>query len=183
MAEATAETTATSEAPAKGSGGMPQFDFAVWPGQIVWALIIFVSLYVVLSRVLLPRVRAALEARAAKISGDMDEARRLRAEAQVQADAAAKEIADARLRAQRTASEAKAKSADEAKARQAALEADLNAKIADAEVKIRASRDQAMTNVRSIAADTVVAISEKLTGEAPAAADVETALSAVASAN
>ena len=40
-----------------------------------------------------------------------------------------------------------------------------------------------MTNVRSIAADTVVAISEKLTGEAPAAADVETALSAVASAN
>lgn len=183
MAEATAEPTATSEAPAKGSGGMPQFDFAVWPGQIVWALIIFVSLYVVLSRVLLPRVRAALEARAAKISGDMEEARRLRAEAQVQADAAAKEIADARLRAQRTATEAKTRSADEAKARQAALEADLNARIAEAEVKIRASRDAAMTNVRGIAADTVVAISEKLTGEAPTAADVETALASVSAAN
>jgi F-type H+-transporting ATPase subunit b len=178
MVEAS-ETVATTEAPAKGSGGMPQFDFAFWPGQIVWALIIFSVLYVVLSRMLLPRVRSALEAREAKISGDMEEARRLRAEAQAQADAAAKEIADARLRAQRTAAEARARSADEAKARQTALEADLNAKIAEAETKIRASRDVAMGNVRAIAADTVVAISEKLTGEAPAASDVETALSAV----
>ena len=180
MAEATAEKTATSEAPAKGSGGMPQFDFAVWPGQIVWALIIFVSLYVVLSRLLLPRVRGALETRAAKISGDMDEARRLRDEAQAQADAAAKEIADARVSAQRTAAAAKTRSAEEAKARQTVLEADLSAKIGDAETRIRASRDEAMTNVRGIAADTVAAIAEKLTGQAASAEDVAAALDAVA---
>eukprot|EP01039_Chlorochromonas_danica_P019561 gene19561-23699_t len=46
---------------------MPQFDFAYWPGQIVWALIIFVSLYVLMARMLLPRVRSALQTRAAKI--------------------------------------------------------------------------------------------------------------------
>ena len=179
MADATAETTATSEAPAKGSGGMPQFDFAVWPGQIVWALIIFVSLYVLMSRMLMPRVRGALEARAAKINGDMEEARRLRAEAQGQADSAAREIADARTRAQRTAVEAKARSTEEAKARQTALEADLNAKIGEAEARIRISRDEAMTNVRGIAADAVAAIAEKLTGQAASAEDVEAALSAV----
>ena len=183
MAEATAETTATSEAPAKASGGMPQFDFAVWPGQIVWALIIFVSLYVVLSRVLLPRVRGALDARAEKISGDMDEARRLRDEAQGQAEAAAREIADARSRAQRTAADAKARAADDAKSRQGDLDADLNRKIAEAEATIRASRDQAMTNVRGIAADAVGAIAVKLTGQAASAEEVEAALTAVSAAN
>jgi F-type H+-transporting ATPase subunit b len=174
MVEAS-ETVATTEAPAKGSGGMPQFDFAVWPGQIGWALIIFVSLYVVLSRVLLPRVRAALEARAAKISGDMDEARRLRAEAQVQADAAAKEIADARLRAQRTASEAKAKSAAASAERQAAEEAKLNERLNAAETEIRAARDKAMGNVKTIAVETAQAIIEKLTGDTVTAADVQAA--------
>ena len=182
MAEAS-DTIATAEAPAKGSAGMPQFDFAYWPGQIVWALIIFVSLYALMSRMLLPRVRSALQTRAAKIEGDMEEARRLRAEAQGQADAAAKDIADARTRAQRTASDAKAKSAEEAKARQSALEAELNQKIGDAETRIRANRDAAMSNVRGIAADTVVAISEKLTGEAASASEVVTALDAVAASN
>ncbi len=183
MAEASAEHTATTEAPAGGSGGMPQFDFAVWPGQIAWALIIFVGLYVVLSRVLLPRVKVAMDTRAAKINGDMEEARRLRDEAQAQAAAAAREIAEARSRAQRTAVEAKARSAEEAKARQGALEAELNAKIGEAETRIRASRDAAMENVRGIAADTVAAIAEKLTGVASSAEDVEAALNAVSTSN
>jgi F-type H+-transporting ATPase subunit b len=162
---------------------MPQFDFAVWPGQIVWTLIIFVGLYVVLSRSLLPRVKGAMEARASKINGDMEEARRLRSEAQAQADAAAREIAEARSRAQRTAVEAKTKSADEAKARQGVLEAELNAKIGEAETRIRKSRDDAMGNVRGIAADTVAAIADKLTGQAASDEEVEAALSAVSSAS
>jgi F-type H+-transporting ATPase subunit b len=182
MAEASAETTATTAAP-EASGGMPQFDFAVWPGQIAWALIIFVGLYVVLSRALLPKVKAAIEARDAKIKGDMDEARRLRDEAGAQAEAATREIAEARARAARTASEAKSKAAEETKARQQALEAELNKKIGEAEASIAKSRDAAMANVRTIAADTAAAIAEKLTGQAPEAADVQSALDAATSAN
>ncbi len=181
MAEASAKTTATTEAPA-ASSGMPQFDFAVWPGQIAWALIIFVGLYVVLSKALLPKVKAAIEARDSKIKGDMDEARRLRDEAQAQADAASREIAEARARAQRTATEAKSKAAEESKARQQVLETELNKKIGEAEASIAKSRDAAMANVRGIAADTAAAITEKLTGQASESADVEAALDALSAA-
>jgi len=60
MTEAPAPATHEStEAPKEASGGMPQFDFATWPGQIFWLVIIFVALYALLSSVFLPRVKAA----------------------------------------------------------------------------------------------------------------------------
>ena len=87
-------------------GGLPQFDLAQWPGQIVWSLGIFLGLYLLLSLVFVPRVSAAINAREDKISGDFGDARRLRDEAQAQADAAAAEMDEARARAHRVAASA-----------------------------------------------------------------------------
>jgi F-type H+-transporting ATPase subunit b len=170
---------ATTEAEGHGSGGLPQFDPAYWPGQIVWLLIIFVVLYVVLSKVLLPKVSGAIEVREGKIAGDIAEARRLKDEAEVQAAAAASETAEARSRSQRLAADAKAKANAEAAVRQAAEEAKLNDRLSAAEASIAAAREQAMGNVRTIAAETAQAIVEKLTGAPADAAEVDQALSTV----
>lgn len=146
---------------------MPQFDFGYWPGQIIWLLITFAVLYVVLSTVILPRVRGTMDAREDQISGDIGEARRLRDLAEADAKAVEAQIAEARARAYRTAAEAKVKAAAEARQRQSLLEAELGERLARAEVRIRASRDEAMTNVKGIAEDTAAAIIEKLTGAKP----------------
>jgi F-type H+-transporting ATPase subunit b len=150
---------------------MPQFDFGFWPGQIFWLLIIFAGLYGVLAWSLLPRVRATINAREDRISGDVGEARRLRDLAEADARAAEAQLAEARARAHKTAADAKAKAAAEALQRQALLEAELNARLAKAEVRIRASRDEAMTHVRGIAEDTSQAIILKLTGLEAASPD------------
>lgn len=52
------------------SGGLPQFDLAQWPGQIVWALGVFFVLYLLFTFVFVPRVSAAIEHREDKISGE-----------------------------------------------------------------------------------------------------------------
>lgn len=170
--------TATTEAEGHGSGGLPQFDPAHWAGQIFWLLVIFVLLYVVLSKVLLPKVGGTIEAREGKIAGDLAEARRLRDEAEAQSKAAAAETADARSRSQKMAADAKAKANAESAARQAVEEEKLSARLAEAEASIAAARTQAMGNVRTIAADTAAAIVEKLTGAAPDAAEIDKALAA-----
>jgi F-type H+-transporting ATPase subunit b len=145
---------------------MPQFDFGYWPGQIFWLLITFAVLYTLLAKVFLPRVRGTLDAREDRIAGDIGEARRLRDLAEADAKAAEAEMTEARARAHRTAAESKAKSAVEALQQQTLLEAELGGKLAKAEIRIRASRDEAMSHVRGIAEDTAKAIVEKLTGEA-----------------
>jgi F-type H+-transporting ATPase subunit b len=163
-----------------GGGGLPQFNPAYWPGQIVWLLVIFVVLYVVLSKAILPKVSGTIEASDAKIGGDIAEARRLKEEAEAQAAAAAGELAEARGRSQRLAAEAKAKAQAEAAASQAVEDAKVNAMLATAEASIAAAREKAMGNVRGIGAETAQAIVEKLTGQAPEAAELEAALAASA---
>ncbi|MDG2520050.1 hypothetical protein ABOZ73_05465 [Caulobacter sp. 73W] len=168
------ETTGAPEA--HGSGGLPQLQFEHWAGQIVWLLLIFVVLYVVLSKMLLPKVGGAIEGRADKIAGDIADARKLRDEAEVQSQAAAAELAEARGKALRTAADAKAKAQAEAAARQAKEDAALAEKLEAAEARIRASRDAAMGNVKTIASDTAQAITAKLTGKAATSAEVNAAL-------
>ena len=175
MASEAANAAATA-AEAHGSGGLPQFDFAQWPGEILWALIIFTALYFVLSAMFLPRLRHAIHKRASAISEALAEARALRDEAEAQAKAAQAEIAEARARAQKLAAEAKAKAKAEAAAREKEAEAHLTARLAEADARIRASRDQAMTHVRAIAEETASAMVAKLTGETPGAAEVAGAL-------
>jgi F-type H+-transporting ATPase subunit b len=158
---------------------MPQFEFANWPSQIFWLLVTFAVLYGVLSRVFIPRVRHAIDTRRDQIADDMAEARRLRDEAEAQAEIADAQMAEGRLRAQQLAADAKAKSAAESANRQAALETELSGRLEEAETRIRASRDQAMSQVRGIAAETGAAITEKLSGKAVIAGEIDRALSDV----
>lgn len=171
-------TTETTEAPQghEGGGGLPQLQFEHWGGQIVWLLLIFAVLYVVLSKVLLPRVSGAIDERGGKIAGDIADARRMKDEAEAQARAAASEVAEARAKAQKTAADAKAKASAEAAERQAKEEAVLAEKLAAAEASIQAARDQAMSQVRVVAEETAGAIVEKLTGKAASAAELKSAL-------
>jgi len=145
---------------------MPQFEFAFWPGQIIWLLITFAVLYGLLSRVFLPRVRSTLDDREDRISGDIAEARRLRDLADADAKAAEAELNEARARAARVAGEAKTKASAEAAVRQGKLEAELQAKLAKAEARIREARDEAMSHVQGIAEETASAMVDKLTADA-----------------
>ncbi|HYG25516.1 MAG TPA: hypothetical protein VD906_01270 [Caulobacteraceae bacterium] len=170
----------TSEVAAHGGegGGLPQFEFQYWGGQIVWLLIIFAILYVLLGRVFVPRLRRVIDEREQTIAGAIEQARRVQTEAEEQRRIAQSEVDEARGRAQRLASEARAKAAAEAAERQAVEEAKVSEKIADAEARIRAARDAAMTNVGAIAADTAAAIVEKLTGKPASKGEIEAAMAA-----
>jgi F-type H+-transporting ATPase subunit b len=172
-----AHTTATSEQPHK-SGGLPQFRFEYWGGQIVWLLFVFAILYWLLAKVFVPRLRGIQDTRAQTIADAVEQARRVQSEADGQAAAAKAEIDGARAQARNLAAEAKAQAQAEMAVSQAAEDERLNAELAKAEERIRAMRDKAMANVGQIAADTAEAIVAKLTGTAPSRAEVAAALGA-----
>ena len=166
----------TSTAEPADSGGLPQFKFQYWGGQIVWLVVLFALLYGLLARVFIPRLRRVKDQREQAITGAIEEARRVRAEADAQAAAAHAEMSEARAKSQAAAADAKARANAEASERQRAQETELNAKLAEAELRIRASRDAAMGSVREVAADTAAAIVERLTGLAAPPQEVEAAL-------
>lgn len=175
-AAAAAAQPNTTTGAAQESAGLPQFQFQHWPGQIAYLLILFALLYVLMSRVFAPRIRRVFDERRTTIDRALSSARSVQAEAASQAEAARQALAEARAAAQKTALDAKSRAAAEAAKRQAAQEAELHAKLAAAEARIAASRDQALGQVRGIATEAANAIVEKLTGTAPADGAVSAAL-------
>lgn len=163
----------TSEVAQHGGegGGLPQFRFEYWGGQIVWLLILFAILYLLFARVFTPRYRKIVETRQATIAGALEEARQVQADADNQAQAVKAEIDQARANARRMVAEANAKASADLAQSQAAEDARLGAELDKAEQRIRGLRDQAMGNVEAVAAETAQAIVEKLTGAAVTSAE------------
>jgi F-type H+-transporting ATPase subunit b len=172
-----AEPTAHTEQPA-GHSAFPPFQSEHFPSQLLWLAVSFVLLYVLMSRIALPRIGGILADRSKRISDDLAAAERLKEQSNAAHTAYEKSLAEARSRAQTIASSTREKQAAEAEAKQKLIEAKLHEKLAAAEQSITATRTSAMGNVRSIAAETAAAIVERLIGQKPADHDVAAALDA-----
>lgn len=178
---AVADTHASTEAAhGEGGGGLPQFEFQHWFGQIVYLIFLFAILYWLMAKVFVPRLRGVIDQRAATIADAVATARQVQAEAAGQAEAAKAEVEAARASSRSMAAAAKARVTEAANARAAEEEAVVNARIAEAETAIGKTRDAAMTNVSAIASETAAAIVERLTGKAPTSAEASAAVKGAA---
>jgi F-type H+-transporting ATPase subunit b len=166
--------------PGEHGGGFPPFQKATFGSQLLWLAITFGLLYLIASKLALPRVGGIIADRRARIDGDLAEAARMKEAADAAIASYEKSLADARARAQAMAAETRMKVNAQAEARRKEVEANLHAKLADAEQTIATTRTAAMANVQGIAKDAAVAIVTQLTGKAPteeaAAAAVKAAL-------
>jgi F-type H+-transporting ATPase subunit b len=169
-------TTAHTEAPGGHKAPFPPFQSETFVSQLFWLAIAFAALYLLASRLVLPRVGGIIEARANKIEGDLSEAQRFKAEADEANQAYEKALADARNRAQALANAARDEQQAKADARRKVLEGQLDTKLADAEKTIAGTKEAAMGNVRGIAVDVAGAIVKRLTGIEPPAEAVTAAV-------
>jgi F-type H+-transporting ATPase subunit b len=172
-------TEAHTEVPHEGKGQFPPFNPNTFASQLVWLAIAFVVLYLLMSRLALPRIGKIIDDRDARIKGDIADAEKAKAQSDEAVTAYEKALADARGRAQAIANETRDKHAAEAEAARKATEDRLNAKLAESEKAIAATKASAMSNVRGIASDAARSIVEQLTGKAPDDKAVDAAISSV----
>ena len=147
----------------------PPFDPASFGGQLLWLAITFGALYLLMSRVALPRIGSILETRRTRIEGDLKEAERLRQETEKAAAAYEAALAEARKNAHGIAEETRAGIKADIDGRRADVEAGLSKRVAEAEARILADKDAALANVGSIAAETAQALVAKISGTVTAA--------------
>jgi F-type H+-transporting ATPase subunit b len=179
-----AETPAAAEAghsegtAAEGGhgGAFPPMDTSTYPSQIFWLFIFFGLLYLLMSRVALPRMAAVLEKRSARIEGDLAKAQSLKNETEAAVAAYEKALADARAKAQGIALETRTKMAAEMDAEQSAVDKTLGAKMGEAEARIAKAKTKAMADVSDVAADAAAEIVAELTGMKVTKASVSKAL-------
>jgi len=170
--------TAHTEAEGGHKAPFPPFQKDTFASQLVSLLIAFVALYLIVSRIALPRVGGLLDERQKAIEGDLTEAQKLKDASDAALKAYESELAAARSRAQAIGAETREKLNAAADAERKTLEERLAVKLAGAEKTIAATRETAMSNVRGIAADAAAAIVQRLTGLAPDGKAVNAAVDA-----
>jgi len=144
--------------------GMPQFDLSRFPSQIFWLGVTFLVLYLVMSRIALPRIGEVLEARANRIGGDLDRASALKAEADQIKAAYEKALGESRAKAQEVGRSTEAALARDSAARQAELGNELAGRIRDAEGRIAAAKASAMGNLAGVAAEVATLAVQRVAG-------------------
>ena len=171
-------TNAHTEAGGGHKAPFPPFQKDTFASQLVSLLVAFVALYLIVSRIALPRVGSLLDERQNAIEGDLAAAQKLNDESDAALKAYESELTAARARAQAISAETREKLNAAAEAQRKTLEDQLSVKLADAEKTIAATREAAMSNVRGIAAEAAAAIVQRLTGIMPDGKAVDSAVDA-----
>lgn len=161
-----------------GTGVFPPFDQSTYPSQLLWLVITFGFFYLVMQKVIVPRVGGILEHRHDRIAQDLDEASRLKAEADAAVETYEKELAAARAKAGSIADQARDAAKAKAAADRASIEAELSAKLSAAEARIADIKASAFAEVGSIAEETAAAIVDQLIGAKATPEDVKAAVAA-----
>lgn len=165
---ATETATGAHGAAEASSGGMPQLDFGHWDNQIFWLAVALIAIYMILSRVALPRIAAILAERQGTISNDIAAAEELSAKALDAEAAYDKALVDARAEAQRIIEASKVEMQAELDAAIAKADAEIAAKSAESEAAIAEIRAGAVTSVKAVAKDTVKEIVAAMGGKVDA---------------
>ena len=150
------------------SGGMPQLDFSTFPNQVFWLLVTLVVIYLILSRVALPRIAGILADRQGAITNDLAAAEDLKAKSVAAEEAYNKALADARAEAQRIAAETRAEIQSDLDDAIALADAEIAARSAESEKAIADIRAGALASVEEVAKDTAAEIVAALGGDADA---------------
>ena len=158
---------------------MPQIETATFASQIFWLIVAFVTLYYLLSRRALPRLTEVLEARQDRIAADLDEAERLRREAEAALASYEAVVAKAHEQAHALLAESQTRVQAETARRQQELDARLSAQLSEAEAEIDAARQSALRELEEAAVTVAQTAVEHLAGIKVAKKTAQSALRGV----
>jgi len=141
------------------------FDPGTFGPQLFWLALTFGTLYLLMSRVALPRIGEILEVRRDRIEGDLAEAERLRQKTDLAIETYETELASARAKSHAIADKTRSEIKEQLDGKRRDVEADLAKQVASAEARIQKTKTEALTNVDQIAAETAVVLVSKLTSK------------------
>ena len=147
------------------SGGMPQLNPEFWISQIFWLIITFGILFIVLTKVILPRISDNLETRKSQILENIETADKQKEESQKKIDEYEKIILDSKLKAKSYFNEAREKILDDINKKRAALEKDLDEEIIEVEKELSDLKNKSGEKINKIAAETSAELIKELIGE------------------
>ena len=155
----------TTYAQSGESGGMPQLNPEFWVSQVVWLVLTFGVLYIVLSKLILPKISDNLESRKSQILENIETAETQREESEKKLKEFEKIILDSKTEAKNHFNEVRQKTLEDINNKRSALEKDIDKEINAAEEEINNLKINSNEKIKNIAVETSAELIKHLIGE------------------
>ena len=146
------------------SGGMPQLNPEFWISQIFWLTLTFGILYLVLSKLILPKISANLESRKSQILENIEAAEKQRKDGETKLKEYEEVISKIKLEAKTIFNQTREKALKDINKKREVLDKQIDNEIGKAEEEIKALRDGAPDKINKIAIETSSELIQKLIG-------------------
>ncbi len=146
------------------SGGMPQLNPEFWISQIFWLTLTFGILYIVLSKMILPKISSNLESRKSLIQENIEAADKQRADSEKKLKEYEEIISKSKLEAKNIFNETKEKILKDINGKRESLDKQLDEEIKKIEQEINILKKNAPEKINKIAIETSSELLKKLIG-------------------
>ena len=146
------------------SGGMPQLDPEFWISQIFWLTFTFGILYLVLSKLILPKISANLELRKSQIQENIEAADKQREDSETKLREYDEIISKSKIDAKKIFKETREKALKDINLKKDVLDGQINEELKKAEIEINSLKKTAPEKINKIAIETSSEILKNLMG-------------------
>ena len=154
------------------SAGLPQMDISTFPSQIFWLVVTFSILYIFMWKFVIPKLRTTIEERRDKISNDINEAEKLKSEAEEILNKYESKISSSNQDAQKIITEARNQSDQYVDIAKKENEAKITAMVEESNIRIKEQEKKSRGEIEKATLETIKSISAKFIDKMPSDNDI-----------
>tara|TARA_Y100000591_G_C21573250_1_gene564493 strand:- start:136 stop:669 length:534 start_codon:yes stop_codon:yes gene_type:complete len=145
--------------------GMPQLNPEYWSSQIFWLIIIFFSIYILISKVFIPKIKGNIDMREDKIRKDLEEAKTFKEQAELKLKEYNSLMETAKLDVKKIISKNRQKLNEDIQKKREEAQKKIDAEILNAETEIKKFKKDSFAKVNVISQDIASNLVKDIFGE------------------
>ena len=138
--------------------GMPQLNTEFWTAQVFWLILIFSGLYLIIWKIFLPKITYSIENRKSRIVSDLNEAQKLKENAEKKLKEYKEIIKNSQSEAQKIINDSKKKLDIDIKIKKEKFSVEIENELISIEKEIKDLKKSSISNISKIATETSVEV-------------------------
>ncbi len=159
--------------------GMPQLDPAYWPSQAFWLIVIFSLIYILISKIFIPKIKSNLDLREDKIRKDLEEAKMLKEESEKKLKKYNSLIETGKIEVKKIISDGREKLNNDIQQKRREIEEEIEKETKNAEKEIINFKKNSINKISSISEEIASNLVKDIFGESPNASSVKATISQI----
>ena len=145
--------------------GMPQLDPKYWASQAFWLIVIFLSIYLLIAKIFIPKIKSNIDTREDKIRKDLEEAKTFREEAEKKLKIYKDLIESEKIDSKKILSESRQKLNEDMQIKKEKIQKEIEKETRNAEREIQKFKSDSINKVSTISEDIVSNLLKDIFGE------------------